>query len=365
MMAEAAARDGFDVAALDLFGDTDTRRASLCFSPIGVAGALHIDGARLLAALGDLARRGDVIGWVAGSGFEGQPELLAQGAGVLRLIGTAPDAVRRVRDPALFFGFLSAQGLTHPPVQTTPPTDAAGWLLKDGHGCGGWHIRHAAQGEPLPSASHYFQRQAAGRPMSATFIANGLDAVLLGVNELTVRPLAGRPFVFNGVVGPVPVAHDVTQRVTAAVRALSAGFALRGLCSLDFLLDADRIAVLEVNPRPPASMALYAGLPLMRLHVRACTSGELPARPGAAPSVCASVSGHQIVFARQAVMIDERKASALTAAADVHDLPAAGMRFEAGDPVCSLSAHAAHAAQVKALLDARCRHWLTTLETPE
>ena len=83
MMAEAAARDGFEVVALDLFGDADTRRVASAFLPIGEPPSLHINAARVLTVLAALAVCGDVAGWVAGSGFEGQPELLAQGAGKL------------------------------------------------------------------------------------------------------------------------------------------------------------------------------------------------------------------------------------------------------------------------------------------
>ena len=57
MMAEAAARDGFEVVALDLFGDADTRRAAFAFLPIGEPPSLHIDAARVLAALFDTPER--------------------------------------------------------------------------------------------------------------------------------------------------------------------------------------------------------------------------------------------------------------------------------------------------------------------
>lgn len=355
MMAEAAARDGFEVVALDLFGDADTRRAAFAFLPIGEPPSLHIDAARVLAALADLAVRGDVAGWVAGSGFEGRPELLAQGARLLPLIGTAADAVRRVRDPTLFFGFLAAQGIAHPPVQATRPVDPVGWLMKDARACGGWHIRRAARlGDT--TEHHYFQLEIAGVAMSATFIANGLDAVILGFNELIVRPLAGRPFVYCGVVGPVSVPDAVAHRVRAAVRTITTEFVLYGLCSLDFMLDGTQISVLEINPRPPASMALYAGV--MRMHVRACQDGELP---GARPASL-RVNGHQIVFARRPLVLDERTAAGLADAGEAHDLPAAGVRFDACDPVCSVSASGADAAQTKAVLDQRCQQLLKTLE---
>ena len=374
MLAQAAVRDGFEVIALDLFGDTDTRRAASSCVSIGVAPSWRIDATRVLAALRELAQRGGVIGWVAGSGFEGQPGLIEQGARVLPLIGTAADAVRRVRDPAQFFAFLAAQRIGHPPTQLAPPADRTGWLLKDALGCGGWHIRRADATAGAAPARHnrcdYYQREVEGTPMSATFIANGTRAALLGINDLIVQPLAGRPFVYCGAVGPVQVAEDVAQQIVAAVQAVAAEYALRGLCSLDFMLDGVQVNVLEVNPRPPASMALYEALPLMRWHVRACLEGDLPATSMsafvAAPALGPQrVRGHCIVFARQPLELTELAVRTFVGALDVHDLPICGACFEPGDPLCSVSAAAADAAQVRALLDTRARQWLSTLETSQ
>jgi len=356
MLAEAATEDGFDVVALDLFGDADTRRACFEWHPVGEAATLSIDGERLLPALAALARQGRVAGWVAGSGFEGRADLLERGAALLPLLGTQAASMRRLRAPETFFGFLAGRGIGHPAVRLTPPEDPAGWLIKDAHGCGGWHIRPAAshQGrQPSQSASahHYFQREAPGMPMSATFIANGSDACVLGFNQLLVRPLAGHPFVFCGAVGPVPVPPAVQAGVTAAVRALAAAFSLRGLGSLDFLRDGDSAAVLEVNPRPPASMALY-GPGMVAAHLRACVQGELPPRP--APDANAIVRGTEIVFASRRCRLDESTLQHLAARADCHDLPAVASGFQAGDPLCSVSASGTDAAQVRALL--QCRH---------
>ena len=68
----------------------------------------------LLSPLSQLAQRGDVIGWTAGSGFDAQPDLLARGAATLPLIGMPADAVRRVRDPQAFFDDPDRQGVAHP-----------------------------------------------------------------------------------------------------------------------------------------------------------------------------------------------------------------------------------------------------------
>jgi predicted ATP-grasp superfamily ATP-dependent carboligase len=366
ILADAAARDGHEAVAIDLFGDLDTRRACTSWRPAGRPGTLQIDGPQVLAVLRELARGGRVAGWVAGGGCEGEPELLVQGAAVLPLIGSAPQAMRRARDPLVFFGFLAAHGIAHPEVRSTAPGDGEGWLFKDAHGSGGWHIRHAWSPHAVAAGGQpYYQRVAPGRPMSATFCANGTGAVVLGYNDLTICALPGRPFVYGGAVGPVPLAEAVARQVTRAVRLLTAELALQGLCSLDFMLDGDEVLVLEVNPRPPASMALYDGHlagGLMSAHLDACLQGRLPA-PTAAPAEGAAVRGHEIVFAPRPLRLHAAAARALHAWPDCHDLPAAGASFDKGDPLCSLGARGDSAEQVGSSLKSGRDALLETLES--
>jgi len=362
MMAEAALQDGFRPLAVDLFGDQDTRRASAAWLPGGDPATLQLDADAVLDALRQFARRGDVAGWVAGGGTEGQPELLAEGARILPLIGTAPAAVARVRDPLAFFGFLAAHGITHPEVRSSAPPDAAGWLRKDSRGSGGWHIRAALPGE-VPAPHQYLQRVAAGRPMSATFVANGGQALLLGINQLIVKPLrvggVEHPYVYCGAIGPVALPPLAAQQLGRALRLLAAGFVLQGLGSLDFVLDADgQVLLLEVNPRPPATMALYRGA--LAAHVDACLHGTLPEAPHNH-----AVGGHEVVWAPHALALDEAAAARLAAWPGCHDQPAAGTRFAAGAPLCTLSATGADATAVRDALDrARAALLQSLSETP-
>jgi uncharacterized protein len=377
VLAEAASDDGFEVVALDLFGDADTRRACAQWSLLGTPGSMRIDADRLEAALRALARRGDVAGWIAGSGFEGRSDLLERGAALVPLLGTQAAAVRQVRDARAFFAFLDGKGIAHPEVRATAPGDAAGWLVKDAHGCGGGHIRRAAapagahSGEPVP-AHGYFQREVVGTPMSATFIADGRDACVLGFNEQIVRGVGVRPFVYCGVVGPVPLALEVAAQVTTTVRALAHRFALRGLGSLDFVLDGATAHILELNPRPPASLALYGKRVLaeatpgalrgiVAAHVHACLRGELPhvTTHGAGRAV----AGTEIVYALHPLDLDAAAVHRLAQRAGCHDLPAAAARFETGEPVCSVSASGASAAQVHALLQRARAAVCESLET--
>jgi predicted ATP-grasp superfamily ATP-dependent carboligase len=201
--------------------------------------------------------------------------------------------------------------------------------------------------------------------MSATFLANGRDACVLGFNRQIVRGVGVHPFVYHGVIGPVPVSPAVGASVKRAVRGLTIEFGLRGLGSLDFLCDGDAALVLEVNPRPPASLALYpdvGGAGVMGLHLRACRWGELPAMPSP-PTPVARLRGTEIVFARAPLRLGEADAARLAGWPGCHDLPRAGSTFEVGDPVCSIDAEGRDADEVEADL-ARLRDaLLDTLET--
>lgn len=360
-LAEAAVRDGVPVVALDVFGDADTQNLALEWHDIGEAGALRIDAQRLLDTLARLARRGDVRGWIAGSGFEGRTELLEQAAARLPLLGTAAVDVRRVRDPQAFFRELDRHGIGFPPIAFEPPADPRGWLRKDAGGCGGWQVRRASAAD-AGGPGIYWQRERRGEAMSATFVANGRDAVLLGVNRQGSRPFGERPYVFTRIAGPVAVSEVVRRELGAIARLLAGAFHVRGLASLDVLLEGERIEVLELNPRPPASLALYPRLGdggVLAAHLRACEHDVLPLPPaGALP-----VRGLEIVFASRSIGIDGARATALAALPGACDLPRAGTRVVAGDPLCSVTAEGADEARMNEQLDARRAAVQALLET--
>ena len=371
-LAEAAAHAGHRVLALDLFGDADTRRAASHWLFIGDADQQRIQPERLCGALRQAATQHGATGWLAGSGFEANPGLLSLGAAVLPLIGNPAPVWARLQDPAQFFGCLDAHGLPHPALQTQAPADLAGWLVKDSAGCGGSAVQSAdvaALAGPATAALPHtacYQRRMAGRPVSATFIANGRQAVLLGFNQQRVQALPGRPYAFAGVVGPVDLPAAAAGQMQRALAVLVAEFSLRGLGSLDALLDGDDLYLLELNPRPPASLSLYprcGALSLIDAHLQACLQGSLPA-PAAPAPLAPRVAGLAIVYARRAQQIDAAAAARIAAWPGAHDLPLPGSRVAAGDPLCSLSASGASAASVHARLDTETERLLAALACP-
>lgn len=369
MLAEAARDGGYRVVALDAFGDADTRRASEAWLPIGAADRLALDGAALLAALRRLRRAG-AVGWVAGSGFEAQPGLLAAAARVLPLIGNSPAVLARVRDPASFFGCLGALGIACPESTFAAPQPAAGWLRKNAASSGGWEVWPADAPTPAgpaeAPASIYYQRRARGKPMSALFLANGRQSRLLGVNRQLARRLAGRPYVFRGCIGPLAVPAAAQRQLAAALDALSANFALRGLNGLDFLLDGERLLALELNARPPASIDLYRDLlpgGLLRAHLAACLGGRLPTAADTAAATAGLAAlpprGFEVLYSRRR----HEPGPDAALAPWCHDLPTAGAVIERGAPLCTVSAVGASAAEVRAELRRRGRQISSQLES--
>ena len=96
----------------------------------------------------------------------------------------------------------------------------------------------------------YLQALIKGNNYSATFLADGESFHVLGFNETWVCE-ENRDFTFAGAVTNVNLSKELCQQVTEAVRQLVASFNLKGLCSLDFIVEeTGRYSILELNPRP-------------------------------------------------------------------------------------------------------------------
>ena len=283
-LAEAAVQAGWQVLALDCFGDLDTRRVSRHWQSIASAEGLAIDPARLRSALAEAAGQPGVAGWLAGAGLEGDAALLDAGGPALPRLGLATGEVLALRDPRRFFAVLDAAGLRHPAFSLRAPLRPEGWWHKRAGGCGGAHIRPASLPGPLAPDS-YFQRHQPGDPRSALFLADGRQAMVVALNRqhtraepppepaATATAAADSPCLWTGVSGPLR-APALQAQVEAALAVLVPAFGLRGLMSLDFIATG--------GPGPlagdqPAPVGQPAALPRGLCRWAACR------RPGGDP----------------------------------------------------------------------------------
>lgn len=344
-LAQSAAHFGVPVVVLDLFNDLDAR--VLAVASRAVAGRNgKFDSRRLLAAALELCPPERCAGLVYGSGLEGRTRLLERLSRGRNLFGNRPEAVAALKDPARFFPLLDSLGIAHPEVRVQPPAEVAGWLVKRTGGAGGSHVRQA-RSQHRARAHRYFQRFQPGRTLSVLFLADGRRAGVIGFNEqwtAGVRHCA--PYCYGGAVSQAWLPQRTRRRLGGQLDDLVQASGLVGLNGLDFILAGETPCVLEVNPRPTATIDLYDAEiegGLLALHLRAC-GGDLMDIPAARV-----VRAHAIVYAAIAL----RLPVGIEWPEWCTDLPEGGSVIPAGAPVCSVHAHAATCAQARELVLAR------------
>ncbi len=282
-LAAAARRDGYAPLVADQFGDTDTLALAAAHARVpgrrggGPASRPLLAALDRLAALGSAAGQAP-LGLVWGSGLEGRPALLAALARH-RLLGTPPTAVARLKDPFAFAALCRACGVPHPAVAQAPE-GAGPWLVKRAGAAGGGHVR-PARGAVRPPA--YLQRRVPGRPVSALLLGDGSDVRVLGFSTQWAAPAPRAPWRYGGAVQPALLLPATAASLAAAAVRIAAAAGVRGLASADFLLEGTDFFLLEINPRPGATLDVFAALPLFALHLAAC-AGHLPAGLPALPA---------------------------------------------------------------------------------
>lgn len=344
-LACSAQRGGYPVVVLDLYNDLDTRGYALRSQPIPAIDG-GFDGAALLRMVEALVSNHCAA--VAGAGFEAATHLLEQLATGRELCGNTPANIARVKDPRVFFPLLDALDIPHPEVSFSAPANLEGWLVKKIGGNGGTHI-HPAADAAVANTPHYYQRLAPGRSASVLFLANGSEARVIGFNEQLSAGTDELAYWYAGAVNRIELPAMMETEISLRLDALVKATGLIGLNGLDFMITDNAYQVLEVNPRPTATIDLHdEDFPdgLFHLHLQAC-HGTLPTHLPESNEVRA----HAVVYTRNALTIP-----AWFRFPDwCSDLPEAGSHFSQPGPVCMVHARGAAVNEVKRLLAQRQR----------
>jgi predicted ATP-grasp superfamily ATP-dependent carboligase len=356
-LAACAKRAGFTPLVADFFADADTAALSHACRKLDGDLAEGIGWDALQAALTSLAEAAPtpIAGLVYGSGFEDRSDLLDRLALRWPLLGNTAVTVTGINAPEQFFATLDRLGVPHPRTQTHPPSTMHGWLGKRRGGAGGSHIRPG--GSLILGAAVYFQERVTGRSLSALFVANGSCARVLGFSEQWTAPLRTAPFRYGGAVRTPELAPVVMQTMTAAVEQIAAAFALKGLGSADFMVRGDEALMLEINPRPGATLDIFDSErePLLKLHLDAVLDGVLPAGRLALEGAAASA----IVYARRRLAVPDLNWPDWAA-----DRPKNGERIDKNRPICTVSARAMTPIQAKRLVEEKISIILAALRGP-
>jgi predicted ATP-grasp superfamily ATP-dependent carboligase len=346
-LAQAARRAGFNPLVVDFFADADTQEAAHACRKLSGGISRGFRWQTLYPALRSLADAAPspILGLVYGSGFEDRTELLRLIAKHWPLLGTDAATVARLKAPQDFFATLDRLGVAHPPTSSMPPSRGGAWLAKKRGGAGGSHIklRRAAK-----AATHvYYQERVAGRSLSALFIANGGGARVLGFSEQWTAPRRSSPWRYGGAVCPAMISAPVARRITAAVMKVARAFSIKGIASADFVVRDEVPLLLEINPRPGATLDIFdRGVkPLLRVHMEAISEGKLPSRAPTFPDAMASA----IVYAEYGGPAPPGTACP----AWVADRPKPSEWIDKNRPICTVLARARTAAGAKRLVATR------------
>lgn len=349
MLAQSAARAGLSPVVLDGYADEDTRACARIVAaiPLGLTG---FDEQALLDAATHLAAPA-CHPLVYGSGLDSTPALLQTLLVGRELIGNSPAVQRWLRTPELFFKLLDELGMGYPEIRWAQPRETDGWLVKAGCGEGGKRVRFCAQGSA--GAGEYYQRRLPGPALSALFLADGADVHIIGFNTQWTVADSQRPFLFGGAINRTRLSPDQRKHVGSCIRALVSALGLRGLNSLDFMMDDRRCKILELNGRPSATLSLYdADFPdgLLAAHIRACR-GRLACvttRAGA------TVRAFRVFFAPKGCVVKP----GATLPDWCVDRPVHPTDILAGQPFCTVTAEGCSVRQVQTLLEQR-QAWLS------
>jgi uncharacterized protein len=344
-LAQSAKRGGYQPLVVDFFGDQDTLQ--IARDHVRLAGKLAngIAESVLCAAVEGLANRYEPIGIVCGSGFEDRPQLLQSIAARWRLFGNGAEAINKVKNPEMLSAICGNLAIPFPEFSLTKPPNPAGWLAKRIGGAGGGHITLASQ-----PAGHtvYYQRRVPGIPTSLLFLADGISSTAVGFSMQWALGTANRPYRYGGAVQPAALAPHMADLLTSAVDRLVAASSMVGLNSADFHVDGERFWLLDVNPRPGATLDIFEPPEgsLFACHIAAC-AGKLTA----APRYLAGAKAAAIVYAED----DVSSVPVLDWPNWTADRPQPGITIKAGEPLCTVYACDEAAAGAKALADERRR----------
>jgi hypothetical protein len=310
-LAQAARRAGLRPFVLDLFGDEDTLALAERHRPLpGRFGAGTRDRAGVLAGLDALSNQaGGALGIVLGSGFEGAPDLIAEIAARHRLLGAGAEAVAALKDPFRFAALCQRLTIPYP------------------------------------------------------VISDGRRIAPLALTEQWQAPSPLRPFRYAGALargrdeaGPVPAA--VAAEIAEAAARLARAAGLTGLASADCLVDGERWWLLEINPRPGATLDVldHRPTPLLIQHIEAAL-GRMPAIE-AAPM---DATGAEICYAARTCAA----VPPLDWSDHLRDRPRAGSHVARDAPLCTVTASGPDAAAVKRELRTRAERVRARLEETE
>ena len=284
-------------------------------------------------------------------GSSAPPTVVDEIARHFPLAGNGGAAIRRTKNPATLAADCAALGIPHPAFRFDAPPDPENWVVKTAGGAGGSHVRRA-NGD-APASGRYFQRFVHGRSVSALFVADGSSARIVGFSRQWTSPSPGAPYRYGGAVRLRRFDRGQAATIGGWLSGLTRRAGLTGLCSADFIRGRDGHELIEINPRPGATLDIFdcAEAPLIEAHLRAAR-GEPYRLPRFADSMASTIAYAEAPLPR----FPDIAWPDWTA-----DRQSPDTSLDAGDPVCTVLARGPTAKATKRAVQAQAaelgRQW--------
>ena len=322
-LAQSAKQAGYQVIGVDLFADTDMQSACHVARKTDNISIETLETTYLDLDL-PLSIR-----WTYSAGFEQMPVQQKHFLKVGECLGNKPTVMQLLASPTNFFDHLDRLSIAYPSVSLMCPAKTNGWLSKAIGGCGGAGVQFAndAGDEVSPG---YYQKFIQGALCSLTFLANGSDVQIIGVNKIEPVNATRGDFRFSQALSGFDPGKKQYQEMIRVAKKLTVALQLRGANGLDFVLTDDHALLLELNPRPPATLELYEQvLPGggFHCHLLAC-EGQLPS-----VAEHTSLSGCRVLYVHNEIEIGHVDWPDWCS-----DRPVPGSILAAGSPLCILHA---------------------------
>jgi len=361
-LAASAKKAGYQVYAVDYFGDQDLKR--VCHENRSIikqrAGkscgriSAQFDPKTLLQLTKVLLKKQEMDAALVASGLDDLPRFLSTLNDLVPILGNHPSAIKKIRNKTEFFRELKRLRISHPATATAEDLKAAkeksrdiGYpvVVKPSKGFGGIGVRKAQNPRELERVFQevsllgdeaLIQEWISGTPASASIISSINGTVTLTVNEqlLGMHEVSQQePFGYCGNVVPLSANKVIVERCKKVANRIASHFNLAGSNGIDFVItEKGNPYVIEVNPRFQGTLECVErilGINIVEAHVEACTQGNLLAIRREPSGFCVRL----ISFAKQRLIVPD-----LSTFGEVRDIPLPGVIVEKGEPICSIIA---------------------------
>jgi hypothetical protein len=360
-LATSAKKAGYNVFAVDYFGDQDLKK--VCKNNLSIitqqagksCGQLETDFSpdELLTLAKRLLKNHRIDVALLASGLEDSPQVLTELNKLIPITGNQPKTIKKVRDKPEFFKKLKELNVQHPETALTRSIKEGNQAAKDiGYpvlvkpltSLGGSGIRKAKDKDELekvfpqiPSSSSgvLIQEFLSGTNTSMSFLSSKEATLVLTLNEqlLGVQNVGQKePFGYCGNIVPLSANNTLMEACNDIAQKVAAHFKLLGSNGIDMVISKDGIPyVVEINPRFQGTQECVEkvlGINLVNAHIKACIKGVIPSfRKRKATNYCVRL----ILYAYQRSM-----APNLSDLEEVRDIPLTGVLVEESEPLCSI-----------------------------